>query len=686
MSYIKSYSNTPPIEHIWGYDVPVPKKPPKKKILNWDLPKRQQKFYKTEIPHDLDKWNRERQDEFVFGEWDKRVNGVWVYINGTATYISGSYYYFLNYWTLNTGFKPDYRDGQRKFFALWEHVVEDDNAYGICVLKGRRFGLSAIAECIVYERASRIKNTQHFVRHKTEKESKERLLGEIVKAHRKMMWYFKPMHTGAKIPKNNLTLDKPDTSRMSEKDKEDYNVLEDEDGDIVEGIQSIIVPLAVTEGQGDGGRTKTSLEDEWAKTDVRPKNHWKTLKRTYHIENGAKIVGKALYVSTMEATATEKQLEWTKEFFNDGLPSTTNNGRTKSGLISVLITADEAAEHDEFGMPMKEKYIEQRREEIERYYAEGDGQEAISLQRLEPMSISDCFQSNQEDALLDPKKLQTRAYQLRNALDADNNPILTKTPVRTGWLKWKDNGRDNFLDMDVEFFDDPSGPVKITQMPDEPNKTIWDGGLERPANIHEYCAGIDPYDHRGVSNKKSDGAIVIFRRGDLSVDGNDIAWSKWSTCKWVCIYNYRQADPLMFFEDCLKLLKFYGCQGLPESNKPGILNWFDLMGKRHFMQVPAAKAGKVSGKKQRGLPSNEKTISIYSTELMHYVAAYGQLIDHIEIINELLTFNPQDGDNRRTHDLAIACAFSLLANMKKPTFQEKEAIGYQSFFKTYELK
>ena len=72
-------------------------------------------------------------------EWRRRMYGVWVWINGKPTYIPGTYYFFLNYWPMDTG-HPDFRKIDLEYFYFWQYCVLDPKCYGLLEICKRRNG------------------------------------------------------------------------------------------------------------------------------------------------------------------------------------------------------------------------------------------------------------------------------------------------------------------------------------------------------------------------------------------------------------------------------------------------------------------------------------------------------------------------------------------------------------------
>jgi hypothetical protein len=93
-----------------GLHIQLPQKPDDKEILFSDLPQSEQYWKRQEIPEALerirsmDEWAeqpsnfRKTYRPYIEREFKRRREGVWMYIDGEATYITGDHYMLLQ-WT-----------------------------------------------------------------------------------------------------------------------------------------------------------------------------------------------------------------------------------------------------------------------------------------------------------------------------------------------------------------------------------------------------------------------------------------------------------------------------------------------------------------------------------------------------------------------------------------------------------
>jgi hypothetical protein len=81
----------------------------------------------------------ERLEEFKRQEWDRRLNGFWYYNNGVPTYITGSHYMYMQWWSIDIGY-PRFRQPDLEYFYFLQYCIEDPNCMGMLEITKRRFG------------------------------------------------------------------------------------------------------------------------------------------------------------------------------------------------------------------------------------------------------------------------------------------------------------------------------------------------------------------------------------------------------------------------------------------------------------------------------------------------------------------------------------------------------------------
>ena len=84
---------------------------------------------------------KEKWEDYIEEEFDRRENGFWFFNKDKPTYITGTHYMYLQWTKIDVG-RPDFREANRLFFIFWEACKADSRCYGMCYLKNRRSGFS----------------------------------------------------------------------------------------------------------------------------------------------------------------------------------------------------------------------------------------------------------------------------------------------------------------------------------------------------------------------------------------------------------------------------------------------------------------------------------------------------------------------------------------------------------------
>lgn len=61
------------------------------------------------------------QEEYARQEVERCKKGAWIYIKGIPKYLTGKYYFFLQYYILEDGNNPEFREADRIYFLFHEH-------------------------------------------------------------------------------------------------------------------------------------------------------------------------------------------------------------------------------------------------------------------------------------------------------------------------------------------------------------------------------------------------------------------------------------------------------------------------------------------------------------------------------------------------------------------------------------
>jgi hypothetical protein len=130
--------------------------------------------------------------DFIEQEFDRIHNGYWYYNNGHATYITGLHYFYVNYWTLENGEAPEYRDCDRRYFCFYDYCRKQPHIYGIIRSKKRREGATSQATATLVRQAITQKKAFCGIVSKTGKDAKDCFIKMVQPGFRALPIFLKP--------------------------------------------------------------------------------------------------------------------------------------------------------------------------------------------------------------------------------------------------------------------------------------------------------------------------------------------------------------------------------------------------------------------------------------------------------------------------------------------------------------
>lgn len=686
-------------KNIYDYDVEMPDMPPEEDIINFGLPIEEQVFRKTQIPKDLRAWPKEKKEEFIRVEHHRRKHGLWFFIKGEPVYIPGTMYFFMNYWVLETGKPPVFRMSDLDFFLIWMHVVRTPTIFGLIVFKCRRIGDTEKGLCIIYEYASRVKNTLNAMQDGRTIDDIFKTYQRLTFAHEKMIWFMKPINRGTTNPKAALEFKIPErkTSAKSYVTQNGDLFLDDSEFEF-DAIGSTITYYPSKPESGDGKRHGRYYFDEFGKKKMLSAlDAWKFVKKSMVDDIYKVLAGKALFTSTIEEMKDGESLKISKKLWKNSDPAVLNRaGQTSTGLIRIVRGTLEKGDLDRWGYVDKEA----RRLEIEeerRYLIETkDWSGLITHQRQECIDISDVFTNVSEGSNFNIENLTQRQHRL----DFEINP----KKWSTGNFEWMDGkkpvlGNPNGVNKQCKVIWVPSsnGRFYVSGHPKDWN--MRDNAMQpqvevpSPYNIHAFCAGIDPVSQKDVLDKDemSLSGLVIKRKYDPRIDqgkfdekGKPIdGGENFTTNRYVCAYLYRHLEPTDNYDDWLKALVYFGSDFLIEKNHgAGFQQYLEARGfDLYYMDNATGIRNHKGQQEQWGISANDKTIEYYFSLLTTISNEWHNTIDIPVICDQLKSMTVE---NRGKRDLGVAAGYCEMAAQKEiespESDDDKENNEYNMYF------
>lgn len=654
-----------------GLFIGFPEKPEHKQIINWDKTAESQKWKRQAVPDGLNEKTQfdKKYTEFIEDQFKKREEGVWVYLNGKAVYLPGTYWFFLSWYKEEDDY-PKLRIIQNELMIFWEACKADYRSYGIIHLKNRRAGWSALCNSEKLEVGSKTENKLLGMISKKGNDAKK-LFKRLVTAFKRLPPFFQPEVDGNTTPKTELIF-----SEASKKRKTGEKITEGE------GLDTVI-SWANTEGNAfDGDKMFRVSVDECAKwpKDVPFSQYWGVVKTCLRL--GSRIIGKAMVGSTVNAMkkgGSEFKKVWE---MSDQLERNQNN-QTKSGLYRLFIDAAFCIEgfFDLFGFSIVEDPEKPVLNELNEYKTIGsatflkneleslkdDPEEYNEQLRQFPRTERDAFRDEATDCSFNLNKLLEQIDHNENELKPDE--------VERGNFVWKNGIQDTI----VEWKENPKGRFWIAKgchptedFRNKKEKKMINGVLAwAPTALHIGCFGVDPYNRsKTVDSRGSLGAIALSTKTNTSALPNEA---------FILEYIDRPSKVELFFEDVLMVMIYYSMPMLAELSNEKFLTMIKNRGYRHFsMNNPFKTWTELSDteKEYGGIPPQDAKVGE-----QQFFAIESYIEDYVGVAREngnrlegemgfmpftrtLMQWKDVDPTQRTKYDAYISSSLSRLGNQK----------------------
>lgn len=678
--------------------LPLPPKD-KTKILYHDLPKEEQYWRRQEVPHGITVENKEQWEDYIKDEFRKRREGVWFYNNGEPVYLTGNHYFALQWCKmLDTGGYMDYREAQANMFYHLEACIVDDRCLGQLFVKSRRTGFTYIVLSIMLNASTGTRNNNFGITSKSDTDAKKAFL-----KYRYMLlnlpFFFLPLIKGKLDSPKEFEFAAPLTNtRQAKKSKksltDDY-------------LNNLVDYLPTKDDSYDGQAMFMYLGDEagkWKKPNDYI-NHFGQISPT--MLEGGEVVGTAFIGSTVGAMS--KGGEQFEKMYHSSDVTKRNpiTGMTASGLYSYFLPAQDnmSSFTDKFGIchqhtpkvltknikgkVIKTGSIEYLMSQEEAKRAESD--RALNEQyRAFPRILEHAFRDESGEGVFNKTKLYEQ-IEYNKRLEEEQKYVV-------GNFEWK-----GAIDGDVEFQPNPHGRFKVAWMPSRVDNTqaLQNNVRERnhqyfPMNTEVIRFGCDPFSYKSTHGKGSKG----------SIHGKTLTLPEGGAPSNIFAVEYiaRPADEIIFFEDVIKCIRFYGAPVLVESNRMDLLRHMYNRGYRGFVmdRLDRIKLNeqekKYGGQMMSGQDILDSHISAIGTWIQNYVGLYqddekglrdkGEMgeMPFNETLTDWLKFNP---DKRTEFDATISSGLAIMACQKekyKGKVREKESIDISSFIPQFSNK
>jgi len=598
----------------------------------------------------------ERLEEYKKQEWDRRLNGFWYTNNGKPLFLTGLHYLYLQWWSIDIGY-PKFRIPDLEKFYFMDYCIQDPLCMGMLEVTKRRFGKSFVAGLFVSEYITRTKMTNGGIQSKTGSDAKKFFAKTVVNPFRRLPKFFRPeydMSLGVN-PKTEMRFQKTNVRGKKAEDSVD----KDELGSIIDHQSADTVAY-------DGQKLHRYVADECGKTTEVNVYDRHEVVRYCLLDDEGKIIGKALYTTTVEKLTTEKdgvqdafKLLW-EESNQD---KRQDNGTTSSGLYRFFMSAKRTRNFDDFGFPDENKTLDQIL--ADRETVKNNSRALSARVRKEPLTIDEAFSTDSDKCIFNVMNIGAREQYLKENPVLKSHVIFYRDIDQT--VRWR-----NIHDKEEDFH------WVITQFPPkgEENKHTFDVKTRKPGRVSDGAIAIDGYSNSQGGKYGSKASAWIGRRYDLlnpETTGKAIGH----------LYGRPQIKETLH-EQVLLAAEFYGYQAWYEYNSDDYLSYFRDRGRVGYLgSYPLSTidpSKRETAERYKGFPTTPFSLTKQTDVGIMYFESHIDSIDFENLLEDAKKFDPNsrtDFDQTVSFLMLIVC---LMEPVQKQIKREPLVRSYKPEF------
>ena len=629
---------------------------------------------------ELKEKNQEYKKElkWIKKQWHYRLHGYWFFNKGKPTYLDGSHFLFLNFWTLHRTDKVEYRDRDRRWFLTVNylittteapkmfmdkeenmHPVLDENedvimeekgvrtCLGANISKRRRCGDTSKANTKMTDTITSSLDAQGGIQADVGDKGEEIFLKHIIYPFKKLPFFFMPLADDYD-PKKKLLFQVTGHTDL--------------DGSVIDFAESALSSAY------DGATLSVYLGDEIGKTKEDIVNRNEVVREC--LTQGSLIKGYAIYTTTVEEISSDSIMDYYRFCAGSHFEQRNTIGQTRTGVVNTFFRASDGLDGfvDKYGYSIEgdpteeqaqflkdskvaiivndrvigaKEYLESRRTA---YRVANEERSLNGYKRKFPLRFREVFTPPVENTFFPTERIELRWKQLFN-----------NTDVIRGNMQWTKKANVEFVpDIDGRF------EISLKLSPAELNKKVRINGIYYPEDEDSFvaCADAFRYDETSGSRMSNGGGAVLWVR-DETIDPENKDITKWESERFVCTYSYRPDDRREFCDDMLKMCVYFGAKMYPEMNLEDVYNYFLDMGYDgyllHDIDVQTGKPKSKPGFYTGGQGKIKDKIFTYTRD--HLVKHVNRCM-HQDYLRECLDIRGKD--DMKNYDLFTACGGCLL--------------------------
>lgn len=623
-------------------------------------------------------------------ERDRRINGVF-FKNGTEiTYITGTHYFVLMWCKTKRPDKKDYfdyKEFQRDFFYLIDHVNKNDKILGLFISKPKKTGITNLMWLYYLNKATLTRNINLGNMNIDQDKAAKTFRDHFLYAYNGLPPAFKPQWKNKSEVEGRITFGKQYSN--SKKSRLIVNDAEDELNTMVATTPTMPHAFDVD-----------VFSDIWFDEPPKYKTDFGEIYRSNSAGTRIQdfIVGKIWLTSYTPDDSGASFISAKTLFFDSELRTIDDksNDRTKSNLICYHIPAYKSwwTSIDKYGRCNEKEAM--AKIQAERTQLKNKPRELQALTRQYANDKREAWSVGGAGSVFNIQRLSELAYDIEE--EEKSSP---ENPYLEGKLVWENplweiglrNKRRKGEFCNVKFVPiteqeklaSEIGRLRIFYpIPNSHQNLALKNGRDEyncllPPKRFLYAGGVDPTSHAAGSevimgSKNSSHIISI---PDMLTD---IRYGRISTKLLVSEYYHRPELPDEAYEDIVKEIIYFGKLSIVEANIPTVATRLMEEGLGHYMLVKDKNGIITNWKRYMGLPhesekeyqlirrthtnKNNELLETLVRLIKNYIEKppegekdYGQTIKSLRLLNQLMDF---DAEDTRKSDLVMSFGYTLL--------------------------